>query len=792
MASTVEPTETESGQLPAPERQRRLTAIEALARHQRLVLLGEPGSGKSTVLNFLGLCLARAQLGEPGWLERLGDAWPHGALLPIRVVLREFAAWLDPQDIPPQRGRIRLIWRWLEEQCDVSAVVIQILQTAVADGQAILLLDGLDEVPDGPGRGTVLRIRGIIAALGEEIGASRLLLTCRVLDYQEPHRQLPGWRVETIVALSHDIRTAFITRWYDVLADLDRPLNGDPADLRERLQSAVSERSELRRLAGNPLLLTMMTLLHAYEGRLPDERVKLYEKCIEFLLLRWRPERGARPLRELLDLPQWSESSDLGRLLDRLGFAAHERGVSGDGDAGADLPRDVLLKTAERFFAAYDTERDMIRAQTFLNYISAFGNGIVQQHSQTIYRFPHRTFQEYLAARRLVSDDDWPDDEAEFIERALRRAAAGPQWREALLLAVSQQAVVGRQIRPTVNLVEELLKRHTQDSAAWTQDAALAGELLVEVGRERLGERYALLWNRTRAVLKQVLSTLDADGAAIAPVAVRVRSGVALGHMGDDRYPVSIADWQREIERLAAGDSGGYFCCVPAGDYIIGSAADDPDARAEEQPQHTIRLDQSLWIARLPITNEQWRVWVTDGGKPSYAAGDGSLNQPNQPVVAITGYMADEFCAWLTKQLRPALPDGYTLRLPTEFEWEAAARGGDVRRYPWGDRWQPDLAAVAEERELHGATTTLPVGCYPVGAAPCGAFDMAGNVWEWTVSNWCSYPGARQAFSDGRWIVLRGGSAQEEITSVRCGSRSWSYPYHNKHNLGFRVFLSLR
>ncbi|NWF80373.1 MAG: SUMF1/EgtB/PvdO family nonheme iron enzyme [Chloroflexi bacterium] len=169
------------------------------------------------------------------------------------------------------------------------------------------------------------------------------------------------------------------------------------------------------------------------------------------------------------------------------------------------------------------------------------------------------------------------------------------------------------------------------------------------------------------------------------------------------------------------------------------------------------------WRRELcPITNAQWQAW---GGRSSYSANDSDLNRPNQPVVGLQWAWCNQFCAWLSAQT------GASIRLPTEQEWEAAARGGDTRRYPWGDDWRADHAATAEDRAGRGWEWSVPVGCYPAGAAPCGALDMAGNVREWTASVWRSYPKANNVFTDEQRRALRGGSYRDERTDVRCGAR---------------------
>jgi len=195
---------------------------------------------------------------------------------------------------------------------------------------------------------------------------------------------------------------------------------------------------------------------------------------------------------------------------------------------------------------------------------------------------------------------------------------------------------------------------------------------------------------------------------------------------------------------------------------------------------------------------------------------------PSQPVVGVCWYEARAYCAWLTRHMRASGcpfrveregqpepwrvdPGTLTARLPTEAEWEKAARGGGQgsRRYPWGDEGDPaqanTLANTLEGRVL----TTTPVGVYPDGAAPCGALDLAGNVWEWTSTRWGPEV-ERPAFGypydpgDGRedpggtdLRVVRGGSWYNDLRAARCAARDGNTPVNRNNNRGFRVLLQL-
>ena len=182
----------------------------------------------------------------------------------------------------------------------------------------------------------------------------------------------------------------------------------------------------------------------------------------------------------------------------------------------------------------------------------------------------------------------------------------------------------------------------------------------------------------------------------------------------------------------------------------------------------------------------------------------------NHPVVYITWYEALKYCQWLTERLRDwegtpeplaslLRQEGWQVTLPSEAEWEKAARGKDGRLYPWGDTLDPARANYDDT----GIGSTSAVGCFPTGASPYDCLDMAGNVWEWTRSLWGSdrlkpkftYP---YKLKDGRENldvprdvarVLRGGAFDLHRWDVRCAYRDGSYPLNSDGDVGFRVVV---
>jgi formylglycine-generating enzyme required for sulfatase activity len=193
------------------------------------------------------------------------------------------------------------------------------------------------------------------------------------------------------------------------------------------------------------------------------------------------------------------------------------------------------------------------------------------------------------------------------------------------------------------------------------------------------------------------------------------------------------------------------------------------------------------YMARTPVTNAQYAAFVkaADHKPPGYwVAKKPAQGLENHPVVEVSWHDAMAYCGWLVEIV------GRPYRLPSEAEWEKAARGADGRIYPWGNEWD---AQRCNTEEGNKEETTL-VGSYPQGASPYGLLDMAGNVWEWTLSLYRPYP---YRSSDGRedpraegTRVLRGGSWFHRRRYARVSHRNLNIPINLSGDVGFRVVVA--
>lgn len=275
----------------------------------------------------------------------------------------------------------------------------------------------------------------------------------------------------------------------------------------------------------------------------------------------------------------------------------------------------------------------------------------------------------------------------------------------------------------------------------------------------------------------------------------------------DDEFP----------QMIRSSIDGASMVLVPEGEFLMGSSAEQIDEiagskvnlrelmKAHESPQHTVYLD-SFYIDQYEVTNAMFQTFVDETGyvtdaekygwgfhwegynewfrisganwRAPMGAGSSIAGKLSHPVVQVSYNDANEYVKWANK------------RLPTEAEWEKASRGTDARIYPWGNKWNPNNVNGSDK----GPHTTTPVGSYPGGVSPYGAYDMVGNVWEW-VSDW--YHHAYYQVSPyrnpkgpltGTHRVLRGGCWLNVKYSTRCGHRDnhVSTPDFRIHLGGFR------
>ncbi|MCH9697272.1 MAG: hypothetical protein K0U68_04130 [Gammaproteobacteria bacterium] len=270
---------------------RQLSAVELLNREQRLVLSGAAGSGKSALINYLLLCMAGEVLGKPtlnlnaltepmpdedGDAQQQAQRWDHGFLIPLRVILRDFAT-SEQFPTTDEQGDACHMLNFIEAELKhwCCEDYFPVLRGRLTQGKVLLLFDGLDEVPLAHQRREKLIacIHGMVNSYSDAQCTCRVLVTCRPYAYQQQHWQLARFADGTLAEFHNGQIRWFVERWYQQPLGLKQE---QAEQRRDKFINSVLQRDSLRDLVKRPLLLSLCAYLHARQHELPERRAELY------------------------------------------------------------------------------------------------------------------------------------------------------------------------------------------------------------------------------------------------------------------------------------------------------------------------------------------------------------------------------------------------------------------------------------------------------------------------------------------------------------------------------------
>ncbi len=378
-----------------------VSALEAASSERRLVLLGDPGSGKSTFVRKLLAWLCTAESDGSALSPGMQAGWT-----PVLVNLRDLALRLKVIELDglPAEDITQHLLQAIREQTTADLEKLDAVSfhegilEAFGSGACLLVLDGLDETPHALQR----RVQAAVRAVSEKCQTERIIVTCRIRSYTG-EAVLPNFTAYTLAPFDQPKIEHFAQAWYRAQNELGRvdalAMAAKSADL---TQAALG--GDLSELSQNPMLLTSMAIIHQKEIGLPRERVRLYSLVVDVLLRRWQERRagsqGLSPaLAEFL-----KNDLRLRSAMERLGYEAHTAGTSEQ--KAAELARGTALTIldAPEYLASIEL------ANEFLDYIDAKAGLLVGRGGEAgrpaVYSFPHRTFQEYLAGCYLVNHRD--------------------------------------------------------------------------------------------------------------------------------------------------------------------------------------------------------------------------------------------------------------------------------------------------------------------------------------------------------------------------------------------------
>ncbi len=751
-----------------------------------VVLLGEPGSGKTTGARQLAWRLAsRQSLPEDVGL-------PTGTT-PVFLRFRN----LSRETLADKYGLRAFLEA--ETRCEGAPDGLGVPGQDLWNGRGgglLWILDGLDEVVDPEAR---KQVSGWVREALQNRPQDRFLVTCRFQGYFREGVSLGPKFVEFHVRPLDDEQVQrFVCDWF--CAAYGKLLGCGPraaaraaedsGALLNILARPTYQAGHIRELSTNPLLLTILCIVFHEERKLPTGRAELYAHCVRVLLEYWRRDIYTAESGTGLK-PYDAEAAQA--VLARIAWWMHQqqdRTAAPLEELAAEVARG-LADVAPSSGLGSDGRRFLERMRDESGILAMAGEGRCG--------FLHLSFQEYLAAEYAAH---------EGLAKELASRATESWWREVALLSLRRsrpycEAFFREMLQAGIaenhpDLAQRCLEetlffasgpfvqtlQRAQAKNSWKASLWTIAEMLHLVRPNQASAPRAHA-TRVAAILRLLrdradqIPELDAICRRLAASEDQETRGFAREILA--RRGIELQEEAVERGVLVDERTGLTFVAIPAGEFRMGS---DKSSYADEKPVHRVCISRGFWLGKYPVTNAQYGRFLEAAGKSVRKPGfwdDRRFNQPEQPVVSVSWDEAQAFCEWAE------------VRLPTEAEWEYACRAGTTTEYSFGD----DDNTLGEYGWFgqNSGSQTQPVGTKKPN--PWGLHDMHGNVWEWC-QDWFSEkyygqsPGVDPAGPlEGSDRVDRGGSWYYAAVLCRSAYRDRYGPSSRVDDLGFRVARSL-
>lgn len=790
---------------PKHEIARRFSIIELINKFNHLIVLGEPGSGKSMLLNVMLLSLAANALEaiDSSFTNLLPSSiikksinskdfshnfvpWNHGPLIPIYIKITDLMRQVDLDD---SKVSAKTLWSHIEfelQQMGISGFA-QVLQEEIVKRGVVLMLDGLDEVPTI--NNSFSQLRKIIEDFVVSYPNCRIVVTGRNSVY---HRQ--GWHLKTfyrtlLAPFSKEDILHFTKNWFEEIVKLGLLSRNEAQKRAKSILQTIFRNEDVFYLAGSPLMLTQMAFLKTFgDNPIPKTRQQLNNSMID-LAYKLRDDikfDGTIPGKAASQLSSSNilnaDPSNKRRLLSAGAFLTYKSALTGSmAIVSENDVAECLLQINQNSYKQFKHMISWLRNQ----------QGLVLRRDDGTYEFIHESIRAFLAGSWLSQQTDAGKKIRWFLD-------VDPEYVQDVVFFAGCDCIVNEK-RGIHNLTQWLMSCMEQQLPfqKYVLLQILAGRILVEMHEyAKRDQQFDFFKHCVKKVIIKAINDKDVFFLD------RTKAADVLDKLGDPRFDPNHY-YLPKNEMLG-------FKYIRRGKFWMGSEDGQELADNNEKPLHILYL-KDFWINQYPVTVDQFAEYSKECGRRT---GHPSISAfGNHPVVYVTWFDALDYCNWLQGKLInyakahagnssvwKKLADGSAkVALPSEAEWEKACRGTHNTFHSQQNR--NDLANIANIEMNVGTTSS--VGCFPEGTSSYGVKDMLGNVWEWTRSiwgiNWANseycYPyitndGRENVVSD-KLRILRGGCFLSSRRSSRTSSRIRLNPANKDDHIGFRIAIVL-
>lgn len=745
--------------------------------NNKFTLIGDPGCGKSFLLKYIATCISTLNHEKIGLMK---------GYLPIYIDCSDFINYLNNDD---NHDLEKILLSIYENKSEIKEYEL-LLKNKMKSGKIIFLFDAIDEVGSSILRNKMSKFISDNAN-NHKFSNNIFITTCRTSAYLS--NIFKGFKTYVIMNFNDEDVSLFAKK---ALKD----------ELCTTFLNCINESIILKKLAYNPLFLSILLLLFLNDNSLPTNRIQIFENYVHILNTNFIEQFNKNVVNESHNL-KLKLNSDL--LIDIIAKVS-EKCMKSSSDISIDEFKCIIIECYQGYMDESINQFDSnIIFEKITKDLGLFVNGYGNNRR---YKLSHNYLCEYLTAVSLYSIiTELQNEEKQilFLKSKVEEMYKNSKWDNVLKMLIELLYLNGC-TNISWSIIEFLLDVE-EINENMGDNFIIAGECIINL---KLYTQINDVICKSISCLKKVLTNKNYL------IYNKIKAAKILGYVGDFR----LNDYLIEPEMVLVG-KGAFIKGteqLEIEEYInqiemVSLTTDKENIRQywiktlKTEKQVPVKIDYDFKISKYPITNSQYQQFLfeTNYTLPREYSNSWQLRdldyswnretkmfpegKSNYPVVYVSYEDAIEYCKWLSHKTNKIY------RLPTEDEWEYAARGPHSLRYPWGNNWEDnynnsiELSSNLESNDI--SVGLLPVGCFDAGKSIFDLYDCSGQIWEWTETDFNMFETDLHFLENNgnkKCKIVKGGAWDDVFVFSRCAARGPNSIDTKVNYIGFRIVEEIK